>query len=591
MKTTLAGAGCLTLLVALGNAQALPLPAAAPRIESRFCTPGRTSWPSAAEWQRLAHSLTGTLQEPKSPLLPCSMDSAGAACKAAIEEMKNPFLVQDQPGGTESAGWLDAWTAAPGAYLVTAKNSQDVVVTVNFARAHNMRLVIRGTGHDYLGRSNAPDSLVLWTHEMRTVTMSDAFMPTGCASAPASPAVTIDAGTRWFEVNQEVMVRHNRYVQGGGCLSVGAAGGFTQGGGFGIWSKKFGTTAGNMLQAEVVTADGQLRVVNACQDPDLFWALRGGGGGTFGVVTKVTLRTDSLPSYFGATLGTVQAKTDAAFKELLERFVRFYRERLSNESWGGTVDVRQNNSLRVGMLFQGMSAAQAERAWQPMRTFAEQHPDKFTIGLHFVEAPGNKLWDLKWLQEHVPGAVTIDTSNRAWWSDNQGEVGTYWYAYQSRYLPLANFAADAAKPLAATLFAASRYWHLELHFHKGEAGASAEARARDRQTAINPAVFESAGLLIAASDGKGHPGIRDREPDRAEGEHNRAQVTAAMKIIRDATPGAGSYANEADFFEANWQQEFWGKNYPRLLAIKRKYDPVGLFYCHHCVGSEAAGAQ
>ncbi len=59
-----------------------------------------------------------------------------------------------------------------------------------------------------------------------------------------------------------------------------------------------------------------------------------------------------------------------------------------------------------------------------------------------------------------------------------------------------------------------------------------------------------------------------------------------MKIIRDATPGAGSYVNETDYFQENWQREFWDENYPRLLAIKQKYEPAGLFSCHHCVGSE-----
>jgi hypothetical protein len=64
-------------------------------------------------------------------------------------------------------------------------------------------------------------------------------------------------------------------------------------------------------------------------------------------------------------------------------------------------------------------------------------------------------------------------------------------------------------------------------------------------------------------------------------------VDAAAKIIRAATPGTGTYLNETDYFEPDWQRELWGDNYEKLLAIKRKYDPEGLFYCHHCVGSEA----
>src|SRR5205823_7050238 len=126
--------------------------------------------------------------------------------------------------------------------------------------------------------------------------MHGAFVPQGCA-VPASPAVTVEAGTRWLEAYQEVTVRGGRYVQGGGCTSVGAAGGFMQGGGFGSWSKRYGIAAASLLEAEVVTADGEVLVANACQNQDLFWALRGGGGGTFGVVTRVTLETHELPNF------------------------------------------------------------------------------------------------------------------------------------------------------------------------------------------------------------------------------------------------------------------------------------------------------
>ena len=96
-----------------------------------------------------------------------------------------------------------------------------------------------------------------------------------------------------------------RYVQGGGCTSVGVAG-LIQSGGFGSFSKGFGTAASSLLEAEVVTADGVVRTVNACNDADLFWALKGGGGGSWGVVTKVTLRTHDLPQFFGGAEGKIK---------------------------------------------------------------------------------------------------------------------------------------------------------------------------------------------------------------------------------------------------------------------------------------------
>ena len=90
-----------------------------------------------------------------------------------------------------------------------------------------------------------------------------------------------------------------------------------QSGGFGSFSKGFGTAAAGLLEAEVVTADGKVRIANACTNPDLFWALKGGGGGSFGVITKLTLRTHELPEFFGFVGGKIKAQSDAAFRDHL----------------------------------------------------------------------------------------------------------------------------------------------------------------------------------------------------------------------------------------------------------------------------------
>ncbi len=403
--------------------------------------------------------------------------------------------------------------------------------------------------------------------------------------------MSVEAGTRWLEAYQEVTVKHGRYVQGGGCTSVGAAGGFMQGGGFGSWSKRYGIAAASMLEAEVVTADGKLLVANGCQNQDLFWALRGGGGGTFGIVTRVTLQTHALPTYFGDVEGTIVAKNDAAFKELLERFLLFYRDRLSNEHWGEQVRVRRNNSLQISMVFEGMRASDAEQVWRPLRDWIERNRDAFTMKLQIFEVPGDRLWDYAFLKEHVPDAIERDEradqpGDRFWWAGDGEQVSAYWYAFQSRWVPLELFEGAKAKGFAATLFEASRHWSVGLHFNKAQAGASAEAVQRGRETSMNPAVYRAAALIIVAASGTGYPGVPGHEPDKAAGELAKAGVTAAMRVIRDATPGSGSYVNEADYFEPDWQQSFWGENYQQLLEAKRKYDPEGLFYCHHCVGSE-----
>jgi FAD/FMN-containing dehydrogenase len=91
-------------------------------------------------------------------------------------------------------------------------------------------------------------------------------------------------------------------VQGGGCTTVGVAG-LIQSGGFGSFSKRYGLAAAGLLEAEIVTADGAVRIANACTNAELFWGLKGGGSGSLGVVTRLTLKTRELPNTLARFLG------------------------------------------------------------------------------------------------------------------------------------------------------------------------------------------------------------------------------------------------------------------------------------------------
>ena len=137
---------------------------------------------------------------------------------------------------------------------------------------------MKGGGHSYLGTSNAADSLLIWTRPMKAVVLNDAFVGAGCAGrVEPQPAASIEAGAIWGRVYNEVTTKGGRHVQGSGGMTVGVPG-LVLGGGFGSWSKAYGTAAGSLLEAEIVTADGDVKVANACSNPDLFWALKGGGG-------------------------------------------------------------------------------------------------------------------------------------------------------------------------------------------------------------------------------------------------------------------------------------------------------------------------
>src|SRR3979409_109837 len=142
----------------------------------------------------------------------------------------------------------------------------------------------------------------------------------------------------WIDLIHAVTHQAGRYVQGGGCTTVGVAG-LVQSGGFGSFSKGFGTAAAGLLEAEVVTADGAGRTVNACTNPDLFWAIKGGGGGSWGVITRLTLRTHELPEHFGGAWGVIKARSDEAFRRLITRFFDLYTLSLFNTPWGEPVRI------------------------------------------------------------------------------------------------------------------------------------------------------------------------------------------------------------------------------------------------------------
>src|SRR5207244_9852409 len=179
-------------------------------------------------------------------------------------------------------------------FAVAAKDANHVAAAIQFARENDLRLVLKGGGHSYQGTSNAPDSLLVWTRQMHDVLMHEAFVPEGCdGKQVAQRAVTCGSGAIWMQAYDAVTTKAGAYVQGGGCTTVGVAG-LVQSGGFGSFSKHYGTCAAGLLEAEVVTADGKIRIANGCGSPGSFWALMRGVGGTFGVLTALSLRGRSL---------------------------------------------------------------------------------------------------------------------------------------------------------------------------------------------------------------------------------------------------------------------------------------------------------
>ncbi|WP_235443142.1 FAD-dependent oxidoreductase [Caballeronia mineralivorans] len=577
----------------LASAQAAPSAALA-RVR-----PGDPGWPSETQWNELSQQVGDALVKVQSPLVACLNSPDRDDCRQLFKDLKNPYFLGDEVGLTQSLGWVDAWTSMPSVYAVAARNTNDVVAAVNFARRNNLRLVVKGGGHSYQGTSNAPDSLLVWTRKMNDISLQEAFVGKGC-EGHASPvrAVTVGAGALWAHVYDAVTTQAGGYVQGGGCMTVGVAG-LIQSGGFGSFSKAYGLAAGSLLEAEVVTADGVVRIANACTNPDLFWGLKGGGGGSLGVVTRLTLRVHELPETFGAVNMTIKATSALTFRRLIGVMIDFYQQNLLNPHWGEQITLRHDNVLKISMVFQGLSRSEAQVVWQPFMDTVARTPDDFKVEfspLKIVAVSARSYWAPTMFKKLLGFVSTDDRpgapKGNVFWPGDRWDAGHVLHGYESAWLPVTLLQNDQRQTLADALFAASRHWEVSLHLNKGLAGAPAEAIAAARDTAMNPAVLDAFALLICqAAEPPAYPGIQGHEPDIALAHRNVQAIGRAMAEVRKLVPGAGSYVAESNFFNAEWQRSFWGSNYSRLLAVKNQYDPDGLFFVHHGVGSERWSAD
>ena len=580
-RNVLKGLAAVMALPPIGSAIAAPL--------ARRVRPGDPGWPTAQEWQSLRAQVGGNLIAVEPLFGACGTDPRGTACRDTVDNIHNPFFIGDQAAGTQTSGWLDAWMSAPSVYAVKARDATAVAAAVNFARAHNLRLAVKGGGHSYQGTSNAADSLLIWTRAMNDVTLHPAFVGAGCeGKIKPEPAVSAGSGAMWIDLYHAVTTEAGRYVQGGGCTNVGVAG-LVQSGGFGSFSKGFGTAASGLLEAEIVTADGRTLITNPCQNSDLFWALKGGGGGSWGVVTRLTLRTHDMPSHFGAAWGRIKARSDAAFVKLLARFFNFYAGNLLNPHWGEQVAIMPDNSLKISMVCQGLDEGDVQSAWRPFFDWVAASGEDFDIvdPLRARATDARHWWDVKENPSMTPDRREGAPNYHGWWNGDAEQVGFYLHGYDSLWLPLSLLREQDGRVLVQALFSGSRFKTIGLHFNKGLAGAPPEVIAAAKDTATNPSVTEAFALaIIADGEAPAFPGEPRAPIDRNRAHQNARAIAKAAGSLRKIVLQPGSYVSESNYFNRDWQSEYWGSNHPRLAAIKAKYDPDGLFIVHHGVGSE-----
>lgn len=581
----------LRLLASTGLASLWPakLSVAAARGSARV-RPSDANWPTARDWQALAGRLDGALEESRSAFDAQMAQSGGKLTDAVLKNLVNPFYLQDFSGSTQSQGWLDGWKSAQSAKVGIPQNAKDVAELVGFAREHNLRLVIKGGGHSYYGQSNAPDSLLVWTRDLRGIELHDSFVPQG-GNGAGVPAVSVASGEKFITLYGECVVKGGRYVQGGGCTSVGV-GGHAQSGGFGHFSKYGGMTAANLLEAEIVVASGEVLIANAYQNSDLYWALKGGGAG-WGITTRLTLATRDLPDRFGFIGFGIQARDEKAFRALVDAFIAIARDDLVDPAWGEQVHFAPDRRMFVKMTFIDLPLEEVRRIWAPVLDLAETEGYSLTDDLVLFDAPARSWWDLDYWSRELPNVIVVDQASsnagtRYFWNGDNGETNVFWAGYESAWLSQGLLDAPKAGMLADTIIDAAKLFRFALHFQKGLAGASEERLSEARDTPVHPSVLDAfALLLVAGAKQNVFDGVEGHELDEAAMRNAAGRIKEVYERFRLIEPDTGSYSAEMNYHEADWQSVAWGDSYGRLLAIKKRYDPDGLFTGHHQVGSEA----
>eukprot|EP00035_Acanthoeca_spectabilis_P023021 m.447216 g.447216 ORF g.447216 m.447216 type:complete len:663 (-) comp19484_c0_seq1:10-1998(-) len=610
------------------------------------CTPAHPCW-AEVPWRVLNTSVKGRLQLSADELAPCLASSGGdpasAACALTLNSTDNEFWVSGQPNGYLHTGLFNSWNISTdrSVYTVVAESEEDISATVRFAHTHNLRLVVKGTGHDWYGRSTAAGSLLLWTHPRKAITWhDDGYVAAGCPESTATPAVTVQTGVQFADL-YPVAIARNKIVMGGTCDSVGVGGCFSAGC-YGPFTKLFGNAAVNILEARVVLANGTIVTASKCSHPDLFWSVRGGGGGVAGVFTEFTVRSHRSPSYMSAASFTGTAKTERDYIRLLAQTLKMLAvvqanaSRVCNDgslawSWageelgGGTAGIHCT-------LYEG-DPSEMRAVLQPLADWAK--------GQNGSTIEGNVAASISWnASDYDP------TSGRLPWMEKHPdrEISTALLASMSKYFPVHYIATDpGASVVAAALVNISdllpqgQQGTNAFMIAKGQSGVPSSVASELLETAQNPVLLDAAGTQLimynipslpqmppssallktlwprlqqyAIRDPKdplwhvceaGANGIESSAVECMNVWYTRipalqerlAQVRDVLwevfpNIDAGGRPFSGSYWCETDYNDRDFQLSHWGEAvYQRLLSVKARYDPNGLFICHHCVGSE-----
>ncbi|KAK7436414.1 hypothetical protein Landi51_12591 [Colletotrichum acutatum] len=532
--------------------------AAVEKRAARSCKvfPGDRAWPSDLTWFLLDLLLGGALLDGVPAAAPCYKDWPqydAAKCNEITAAWTTPQYQMSEPTGLdypifEGVSCVPPSIARTGAnctqggnpsYVVKVTNVAQIQLAVNFARNLNVRLIVENKGHDFNAKSSGGGALSIWTHAFKIGSGIQAL--------------------KLYEAADELGL----HVVGGIARTVGIGGGYSAGGGHSPLMSKYGVAADQVLSMEVVLPNGKFVSVDEKKHPDLFFALRGGGGSTWGIVTSLV----------------IQAYPKTPVTTLTYSFAT--SNNVSTETFWSAVDVvfAQFPAYADAGMYSYWSIMCAPATTCSFSMAPQWGNDMDTAKLTAVSAP--LFSNLSAL--HIPVADTkyaefdgvLNTVINTWPAESE-VVGAWNFHTASRLFPRSNW--ENGRKLAAQTKALRQ-----------SVEAAGMMLGYNFKTAVNPSVNQTNAVNPAFRETLMHAMLGTAWGQEA----TPAEIAAANKNLvemlqpwRESSPGAGAYLNEADINEPDWQQAFYGSNYNYLYQLKQKYDPWGLFYATTAVGSE-----
>lgn len=426
------------------------------------------------------------------------------------------------------AGYKEArtiWNGMTDKYpsvIVRCEGAADVIQAVKFARSEELLIAVKGGGHNVAGNAICHGGIVIDLEPM-----------TGVVVSPEERTLRAQPGVTWRQLIHEA--QQFGLVTPGGVVKTTGIAGLTLGGGYGFLSRKHGLTADNLLEADIVTADGELLTVNEDAHADLFWGIRGGGG-NFGIVTSFTYELHEVgPEIFG---GALFYDMDDARETL-----QFYREFIEDVP----------NELTVWAYFPRLSA----EPYLPPDYHGEQvfslvifHPDP-AEGQEAIQPILDQTDPISEFVIPMPYSALHDFTTKTW------PEGVYNY-WRSNYLSelsdgaidtLVEYAND--KPSSRTELILT---HMEGAI--GEVGVEETAYPHREEKFINH-------IPVAWGDPR----------------ETAAHLAWADRIFEDMQPyySEGAYVNFLDEVDADRVQDAYLENFERLVALKDEHDPQNHF--------------